>query len=237
MSDAQRVDFDEFAGEYDRALAEGLSVSGESKEYFAKGRIEWLRGLLDAPPARVLDYGCGTGSSTPYLLDVLGASHVTGVDVSRASLAVARETYAERPADFRAIDDHAPDAEFDLAFTNGVFHHIPPDDRAVAVAYVWRALRPGGVFAFWENNPWNPGTRYVMHKCPFDADAIMLSPPEAKRLVVRAGFEIDRLDFLFVFPRALSALRPLEARLAKLPVGAQYLVLAKKASYLPPPAT
>jgi hypothetical protein len=23
-------------------------------------------------------------------------------------------------------------------------------------------MRPGGVVALWENNPWNPATRYVM---------------------------------------------------------------------------
>jgi hypothetical protein len=27
---------------------------------------------------------------------------------------------------------------------------------AAAVDYVYRSLRPGGLFAFWENNPWNP---------------------------------------------------------------------------------
>lgn len=228
MSESPRVDFDEYAGDYDRALAEGLSVSGESKEYFAKGRVEWLKGLLGATPARVMDYGCGTGSSTEYLLDVLGASHVTGVDVSRASLDVARTTYAEVPASFHEIAGYEPAADHDLAFTNGVFHHIPPADRPAAVDFVRRSLRPGGVFAFWENNPWNPGTRYIMHKCPFDSDAITLSPPEARGLVAAGGFEVTRLDFQFVFPRALAALRPLEAKLARLPLGAQYLVLATK---------
>ena len=40
------------------------------------------------------------------------------------------------------------------------------------------ALRPGGLFAFWENNPWNPGTRLVMSRIPFDRDAITLSALE-----------------------------------------------------------
>src|SRR4029434_4043103 len=70
-----------------------------------------------------------------------------------------------------------------LVYCNGVFHHIPPQAREAAVAYVARALRPGGLWAFWENNPWNPGTRYAMHRIPFDRDAIPLTPPEARRLL------------------------------------------------------
>jgi len=31
--------FDEFAGDYDSALARGISVSGEDKMYFARGRV------------------------------------------------------------------------------------------------------------------------------------------------------------------------------------------------------
>ena len=66
-----------------------------------------------------------------------------------------------------------------LAYCNGVFHHIPLVERSAAVACVNRALRAGGLFALWENNPWNPGTRYVMAHCDFDRDAITLTPPGA----------------------------------------------------------
>ena len=31
--------FDKYADDYDAALAEGLSVSGEDKDYFARGRV------------------------------------------------------------------------------------------------------------------------------------------------------------------------------------------------------
>src|SRR5262245_46421534 len=51
------------------------------------------------------------------------------------------------------------------------------------VDIVFRAVRPGGLFAFWENNPWNPGTRYIMAQCEFDRDAMMLSTGQAERLL------------------------------------------------------
>ena len=71
----------------------------------------------------------------------------------------------------------------DLAYCNGVFHHIPPAQRAEALALVNRALRAGGLFSFWENSPWSLATRYVMSRCAFDRDAIMLTPPEARSLL------------------------------------------------------
>ena len=223
-----RTDFDEYAREYDRALAEGVAVSGESKEFFARGRVAWLARVVTERPRLVMDYGCGTGSSTPYLLDVLGAERVIGVDVSRASLEVARDTYVSRPAAYHVVGDFEPAGNVDLVFTNGVFHHIPVEERAAAVQYVWRALRPGGLFAFWENNPLNPGTRFVMSRCPFDDDAVMLSHWEASRLLTSAGFEVRRRDFRFFFPRLLSAFRPIEPALSAIPLGAQYLVLAAR---------
>ena len=80
-------------------------------------------------------------------------------------------------------------------------------------------------------NPWNPGTRLVMRRIPFDRDAKLLSPPHARELLTRAGFNVLRTDFLFLFPRVLSALRPPEGRLARFPVGAQYMVLCRKGKW------
>ena len=56
--------FDDYARNYDSALKLGLSLSGESKEYFAHQRVRWLAARLSdlgVRPFQVLDYGCGTG--------------------------------------------------------------------------------------------------------------------------------------------------------------------------------
>lgn len=229
MPAATDPEFDAFADRYDEALQKGLDASGESKDYFAEGRARWTRRRLDAlghPAGRVLDFGCGTGSATPWLLGPLGAREVVGSDTSLASLDVARRAYPR--ARFVAPVQVAALGPFDTAFCNGVFHHIPLAERAGAVAAVRDALAPGGLFAFWENNPWNPGTRWVMSRIEFDRDAITLSPPEARRLLRAGGFEVLRTDSLFWFPRLLAALRPLEPLLAGIPLGGQYLVLCRR---------
>jgi SAM-dependent methyltransferase len=223
--------FDNYSDAYDMALAEGLSVTGESKEYFARGRIAWLAtclGRLGKNPKAIIDFGCGIGSATPYLFDLLGAESVHGVDVSRPCLRVAEQTWGSEKAKFMTLDQYQPDGKVDLAFCNGVFHHIAPDDRSAAVKFVYRSLRPGALFAMWENNPWNPGTRYVMSRCPFDKDATMLRPAEARRMLHAAGFEIVGTTFMFIFPRSLGWMRGLEPLLSRLPIGGQYQVLCRK---------
>lgn len=176
----------------------------------------------------VLDFGCGTGVSAELFLKCLGVQRFTGVDVSEKSLAVAQKAHGGEGKEFTLIQNYAPRAEFDLAFCNGVFHHIPPPERPESAEYVFRALKPGGLFAVFENNPWNPGARLVMRRIAFDRDAIRLWPSESRRLLRNAGFTILLTDSLFYFPRAFAWLRGLEPMLAALPFGAQYLVLARK---------
>lgn len=232
-------EFDRYAKNYDEALAQGISVSGEDKDFFARGRVEWLSRCLKTlnfQPTTILDFGCGTGSATPHFIEVLRPDRILGVDVSEGSVALARERHGkevinqenQQTVRFELLRGFSPDGSFDLGFCNGVFHHIPLHERATAVRCVFDSLKPGGIFAFWENNPWNPGTRYVMSRIPFDRDAIMVSALEAKQLLRAGGFEVLRVDFLFIFPKALSWLRGVEPMVSRLPIGAQYQVLARK---------
>src|SRR4029450_9531683 len=140
---SDQAPFDAYAGDYDAALAEGLSVSGEDKYYFAKGRIDFLSKKLERLNLKTrsaLDFGCGTGTSTPLLLEVLRLESVRGVDLSPKSIEVARRVFHGDRIQFEVLSDKAPAAEFDLAFCNGVFHHIPPAQRASAIHYIHHAL-------------------------------------------------------------------------------------------------
>jgi SAM-dependent methyltransferase len=223
--------FDQVANRYEAALNDALSVSGETNEFFARCRVQWMALRLkdlDERPQSVLDFGCGVGGTTPLFREILGVDTVTGVDVSGYSIMRARERFGSERDSFGLLDEHAPTGAMDLAYCNGVFHHIPPEERSRAAEYVFRSLRSGGLFAFWENNSGNPATRYVMSRCQFDTDAIPLKPDEARGLLTNAGFSILRTDFRFIFPRQLSWLRVLEPALAKYPLGTQYMILCRK---------
>jgi SAM-dependent methyltransferase len=241
--------FDAYAEDYDAVLNQGLAVTGEGKDFFARERILWVSrclGKLAVRPARILDYGCGTGSATPFLRELLHSESTIGVDTSEESLEVAQRTHRASSSRFLRNDQYKPEADIDLAYCNGVFHHIQPPARPVELNYIRDCLRPGGLFALWENNPWNPGTRYVMSRIPFDRDAITLTHLEARRLLRQAGFEIVRTDFLFIFPGWLKLLRRVEKSLSRMPLGGQYQILCRRpletsemvcvSSYLPTPS-
>ncbi len=212
-------------------LGQGLSLSGEGKAFFIHGRLNDLRRRLPATfhPRRILDFGCGTGDTAPLLAACFPSAEVVGCDASAAMLDRARRAHGSARISFcevAALDTLAP---VDLCYCNGVFHHIPPAERPGALSRIRGSLRPGGYFALFENNPYNPGTRLVMHRIPFDRGARMLSPRTARRLLAAAGFEwVSPPRFLFCFPRCLAPLRRLEHSLAGLPLGAQYGVLARR---------
>jgi SAM-dependent methyltransferase len=227
MSDAL---FD-LSEKYEAMLQQGLQLSGEDQHFFIAGRVRDLCGQLPAgwTPRRVLDFGCGVGHAAGRLAAEFPEAEILGIDTSAPALERASQVYASPRISFRPLDGFAEENAFDLCYVNGVFHHIEPEARVGAIQMIYKALRPGGYLAFFENNPWNPGTRLVMRRIPFDRDAKTVSPMAAWRLVGAGGFP-KRLSarFLFYFPHALRFLRFTESWLARLPLGAQYYVLAQK---------
>lgn len=225
------AEFDQFADNYDETLNQALALSGEGKEFFAQGRVEWLAHCLSErghTTRSVLDYGCGTGDTTVLLRDVFQCGSAVGLDISERSLERASRDHGSSGCSFLKFADYCPAGKVDLIYCNGVFHHIPVRERDAAVEYIHRCLRPGGVFALWENNPWNLGTQYVMLRCDFDKDAVKITSRAAIGLLRKGGFEILRTDFRFFFPHFLKALRAIEPALIRIPLGGQYLVLARK---------
>lgn len=75
-----------------------------------------------------------------------------GVDTATQAIKYAREHHGTSQVRFETIDKLRTEGSFDLAYCNGVFHHIPPTQRQAAGALLYRALAPGGRFALFENN-------------------------------------------------------------------------------------
>jgi len=226
--------FDSHAASYEAQCAQGLTLSGESKAYFAQGRLDFLRSWWDEqgrpPPGSVIDYGCGIGDITAMLGRAFPGSRILGVDPSSACVERAALEHAGGPARFATLDELEAGEETpaDLVHLNGVVHHVEPQVRERLFRSIARATAPGGVVAIFENNPLNPGTHWVMARIPFDRGAHKVPPWEARSRMRRHGIEPVATGYLFYFPSLLKALRPLERHLLRFPFGAQYGVIGER---------
>jgi len=213
--------FDHYAQSYREAHRESVKLSGEAPEYFAEHKLGCLARAGVGREARLLDYGCGTGT-------LLGLSSgrfqsLAGYDPSQESLSLARQQAPS--ATFYADESAIPDAAFDVAILSGVLHHVPPPERADVVSRVASKLAPSGRLFVFEHNPYNPLTQRAVKACPFDDDAILLPPGEVRGLLERASLGGVRQDYVLFFPRSLARLRPLEPLLRWFPLGAQTLTV------------
>ena len=116
-----------------------------------------------------LDVCCGTGAGMSVLAPL--CERITGVDFSAGMLAQARA--AQPRATFVRADARAlPFAEgFDLAVSFGALGHFLPAERPALFAGVWRALRPGGLFALAVGEP--PPVLSVSHWATVGFDLAM----------------------------------------------------------------
>lgn len=228
---ASATGFGEVGSGYAAQLARGLRLTGEPAEYYARRRIARVRDLaheLGVEAASVLDFGCGTGTSLGILREAFPGARLVGFEPEQELAKIARSAAENARAELRTGDMLTETELADVVYCNGVFHHIPRGARAGAALSIARALRPGGLAFLWENSPFNPGTRLVMSRIPFDRDAVLLTPSEARVLQREAGLTPVRTEFHFVFPRLLRFARALEGALKALPFGGQYLVVGRR---------
>lgn len=216
---------------YEAMLQRGLDLSGEDQQFFIRGRVLDLQARFPRgwAPRRILDFGCGVGHTANFMGSLFPEADIVGLDTSESALTRAKNLCDSPRFSFAHIQTLPKTETFDLCYVNGVFHHIEPSKWLPALRDLHRAIAPGGYLALFENNPWNPGARWVMKRIPFDRDAVPLSSRTTGRLVREAGFKrVSTTRYLFYFPRMLSWFRFAEPWFAPLPLGAQYYVLAQK---------
>ncbi|UFQ19186.1 MULTISPECIES: class I SAM-dependent methyltransferase [Streptomyces] len=116
----------------------------------AANSAAYLIGSLE-PHMKVLDIGCGPGTITADLAELVPDGHVTGVDHAPGILGTARATAAERGLDnveFAVADVHDldfPDDTFCVVHAHQVLQHV--GDPVRALREMRRVCRPGGLIA------------------------------------------------------------------------------------------
>jgi len=224
--------FDAYKDSYQREIESSIAFSGCDLDFFTRVKAERLvnlanRWLGEPRNLRVLDIGCGVGLTDKHLCGRFGA--LWGVDISPGCLASAAR---RNPSVKYELSDGATlpfaDGSFDLSFTICVLHHVPPALWSTFISEMRRVVAPGGLSVIMEHNPLNPLTRYVVSRCVFDADAVLLSRRRAVHLFQAAGFEVlDKSSFL-LFPWRGRAFQSVERLFGHLPLGAQYNVVGRR---------
>lgn len=114
--------------------------------------IPWLDHIRPLNSTRVLEVGCGTGSSSIALAEQ--GAKVTGIDVGDGGLAVARKrmdlyglsaTFLNMNA--TAILDEFGSNSFEIVIFFASLEHMPLSERIDALNRAWQVLSPAGILA------------------------------------------------------------------------------------------
>lgn len=224
------ADFDHHAETYQATVrkAAGVSVDGLAREKARLIRDVLAAALGDPRRLSVLDIGCGIGLIEAELEKEVG--QLSAVDVSPRSVEFARSRVTSTR--FQHYDGTSlpfADATFDAAFASCVLHHVKPVGRDAFMAEMLRVLRPSGLAILIEHNPLNPVTQLIVSRCPFDADASLLTCRRATRLLTGGGAKVVGRRFVGFSPIRNGFVERMERLVGWLPVGAQYCVWGVKA--------
>jgi SAM-dependent methyltransferase len=220
--------FDAHADDYHAAVERGIAFAGVEHKVFLLAKVQVLlaeAAKLGRPTElAMLDVGCGVGAFARLLVDEVRELH--GVDVSAES--VARAASEVPRGEFTSYDGSRlpyQDGHVDVSFAVCVFHHVDKPDRAALVAEMQRVTRPGGLVMLFEHNPFNPLTRLVVSRVPFDEGVDLLPAGESRQLLHGAGLTDVKSRFILFAPSAAKGVIAAERALGWLPLGAQYVAV------------
>ncbi len=120
------------------------------------------------PGMTLLDCGCGPGSITVGLAEVVAPGEVVGIDIETSQVETARSHAREREVQNVRFEVGSvfelpfPDASFDAAFAHTLLQHL--NQPMKALSEIHRVLKPGGIIGIKEDDqgsvilaPFDPG--------------------------------------------------------------------------------
>jgi SAM-dependent methyltransferase len=145
--------------------------------------------VIPQPPARVLDFGCGTGWTSVML--ARRGYDVVGQDIAPDMIALAEANAREAQVGARFVVSDYEGLSFKDEFDVGLFYdclHHAVDPRA-ALASAFRALKPGGVLVTLEPGKGHGASEASAHAvAAFDVTERDMPPQLVARLGREVGF-------------------------------------------------
>ncbi|MDJ1018486.1 MAG: class I SAM-dependent methyltransferase [Paracoccaceae bacterium] len=160
-----------------------------------EAKLSRVRALLRAED-RVLEIGCGTGSTALRLAPAV--AEITATDISRGMIAIAekkRVAASNANVTFRqaAADEQLDEAPFDVVTAFSLLHLV--DDVPAVLDAVFKQTRPGGLFVSKTVclGDAHAGVRLfvrALHFLGFAPRVTVLSKDYLREALVAAGFEL-----------------------------------------------
>lgn len=221
-------EFDQFSENYRELLDRNISITGEKSDYFAAYKARFIAARIGSKSdCKILDYGCGIGLVCSQMKQLIPHARIDGYDISQECLE--HIDSALRTQGVFTCERSELDRDYDVVIMANVLHHVKSGARQETVSQAAELLSAKGSLIILEHNPGNPLTRRTVAKCPFDQNAILLTPGETLHYFSQNGLQNIRLEFIVFFPHFLRWLRPLEPFLAWCPLGAQYVITGIRA--------
>jgi ubiquinone/menaquinone biosynthesis C-methylase UbiE len=141
---------DESAELYDTQVEALFTGTADAMRRAALAEISRELKGRDQRTVSLLDLACGNGRFLSRLLSVYPRLKATGLDLSPSYTEAARKRLARWPhvSVLHEAAEAMPlaDASLDIIVSVFLFHELPPDIRAKALAEISRILKPGGLF-------------------------------------------------------------------------------------------
>ena len=209
--DPPTPEFDAYTANYNEEINKALNFSGLDIDFFARVKNEYLVDILNARldgagKVKLLDVGCGVANAHKQLVGRVG--ELSGIDVSTASITSSAPTQSRHP--LRGIRRHPRPLCRPLARRGFCRQCVSSRPGRAAIRPgrdIRRVLRPGGLFAIFEHNPFNPVTKHVVDTCEFDKDAVLLKRRDSEALLRASGFSDIKTRYIFAVPAAGRLLR------------------------------
>lgn len=212
----EEIEFHNFLRNLKEGTAEYKRYTSNKKFYsITRDSVKFIENWLKEHcknGARVLEYGCGTGSYS-FFLASLGA-YVVGIDISDVGIAQAKaeakKLGLDKKTEFHVMDAEAttfPDNSFDVVCIAGVLHHL---DRDKAFREVARVLKPTGAAISAEPLLHNPLIQLYRKKTPhlrteFESNNLLDAKKDAD--LARKYFKKVELRFYHLFSLAAVLFR------------------------------
>tara|TARA_Y100000590_G_scaffold455548_1_gene604429 strand:+ start:46 stop:735 length:690 start_codon:yes stop_codon:yes gene_type:complete len=222
--DIKITNFDDFASKYDDYISTSIQSIDNNLSYYHDCKAKITKREINFNPNNILDFGCGVGILTKYLIDYFPDSQMYAYDNSEESLKYLKEKLPK----VICLNNLNTDKKFDLIFLSNVIHHVTNSEREDLFKKIYSLLNEKGQLIIFEHNPLNPVTLKIVAKCEFDKDAELIKKKNLVNICLNNKLKVINSGYIHFFPSKLKLFFGLEKYLKWLFLGAQYFCIFEK---------